>query len=92
MGFKQNLKRLQVISIHIYTKILLQQQSITKIFELDCSTARILYYKLEENVTYNVLGHNSFRKLVCINPGSRHPTVIAGSPEHINMITPITHL
>lgn len=31
--------------------------------------------------TYKVLGHRSFMKLVCMNPGSRHPTVRAGEPE-----------
>lgn len=30
--------------------------------------------------TYIVFGHKSFRKLVCIKPGSRQPTVRAGEP------------
>lgn len=29
---------------------------------------------------YMVLGHRSSKKLVCIKPGSRHPTVRAGAP------------
>jgi hypothetical protein len=33
-------------------------------------------------MTYTEFGHNSFRKLVCINPGSRHPTVLAGAPAY----------
>lgn len=31
--------------------------------------------------TYKVLGQRSFMKLVCMNPGSRQPTVRAGEPE-----------
>lgn len=30
--------------------------------------------------TYTVLGHKSLRKLVCMKPGSRQPTVRAGDP------------
>ena len=42
-------------------------------------------------MTYIELGHNSERKLVCMNPGSRHPTVLAGAPAYrrskINLFT-----
>lgn len=31
--------------------------------------------------TYTVFGHKLFRKLVCMKPGSRHPTVLAGEPK-----------
>lgn len=30
--------------------------------------------------TYTVFGHKSFKKLVCMKPGSRQPTVRAGEP------------
>lgn len=31
--------------------------------------------------SYKRLGHKSLRKLVCMKPGSRQPTVLAGGPE-----------
>ena len=30
---------------------------------------------------YKTLGHKSLRKLVCMKPGSRQPTVLAGGPD-----------
>jgi hypothetical protein len=30
---------------------------------------------------YMKLGHKSLRKLVCMKPGSRQPTVLAGGPD-----------
>ena len=30
---------------------------------------------------YMKLGHKSLRKLVCMKPGSRQPTVLAGEPD-----------
>ena len=37
-----------------------------------------------QDTTITALGHNSFKKLVCINPGSRHPTVLVGAPTHMH--------
>lgn len=42
--------------------------------------------KKKNKYAHIILGHNSFRKLVCINPGSRHPTVFAGDPKIIYKI------
>jgi len=38
--------------------------------------------KGEKTKSYRELGHSSFRKLVCMNPGSRQPTALAGAPTH----------
>lgn len=40
----------------------------------------ILKFRVGQIVAYIELGHNSFKKLVWMNPGSRHPTVLAGAP------------
>lgn len=40
----------------------------------------ILKSPSRQNLAYIELGHNSFKKLVWMNPGSRHPTVLAGAP------------
>lgn len=37
--------------------------------------------------TYKLFGHKSFMKLVCMNPGSRQPTVRAGEPESAHEIS-----
>lgn len=37
---------------------------------------------LADEITYTKFGHNSFKKLVCMYPGSRQPTVLAGAPAH----------
>lgn len=41
-----------------------------------------LKFKITEGRPYTEFGHNSFKKLVCIYPGSRQPTVLAGAPAH----------
>lgn len=40
--------------------------------------------KFANLVVYREFGHNSFKKLVWMNPGSRQPTVRAGGPVHYN--------
>jgi len=45
----------------------------------------ILWYKINEYLNaYTKFGQRFFRKLVCMKPGSRHPTVRAGEPASEN--------
>jgi hypothetical protein len=37
--------------------------------------------KCQGKPNYMELGHKSLRKLVCMKPGSRQPTVLAGGPD-----------